>query len=262
LTTRWEKLKATNVHQGRTRGHVHFFVDEFSEFTDASIGETAIRLMQHLGYTVAIHGMTESGRALLSKGFVRKAAGIAESNVGFFSNLIGSETPLVGIEPSAILSFRDEYPVLVRSSLQKTARELAVHAYSFVEWIYREMQAGRITSNDFVDTKASILFHEHCHQKALGEKNITQQILSLPRNYSVQTIPSGCCGMAGSFGYEKEHYDLSMRIGELVLFPAVRNAGNEHIIAASGTSCRHQILDGTGKKALHPAEVLYHALLK
>jgi Fe-S oxidoreductase len=103
--------------------------------------------------------------------------------------------------------------------------------------------------------------HGHCQQKAVSSVIPTYQILSLPENYSVQVIPSGCCGMAGSFGYEKEHYDLSMQIGELVLFPAVRKQDEKTLIAAPGTSCRHQIKDGTGKKALHPVEILLDALL-
>ena len=102
--------------------------------------------------------------------------------------------------------------------------------------------------------------HGHCYQKALSSVAPTVKLLSLPANYSVETIPSGCCGMAGSFGYEKEHYDISLKIGELVLFPAVRKQSADAIMAAPGTSCRHQIKDGTGKKALHPVEVLYRAL--
>jgi Fe-S oxidoreductase len=106
-----------------------------------------------------------------------------------------------------------------------------------------------------------IKLHGHCQQKALSSVSPSVKLLSLPENYNVETIPSGCCGMAGSFGYEKEHYDLSMKIGELVLFPIVRKQADEVIIAAPGTSCRHQVKDGTGKKALHPVEVLWNALV-
>ena len=103
--------------------------------------------------------------------------------------------------------------------------------------------------------------HGHCQQKALASVSASEKIISFPENYSIETIPSGCCGMAGSFGYEKEHYELSMKVGEMVLFPAVRNADDETIIAAPGTSCRHQVKDGTGKIAKHPVEILYEALL-
>jgi len=105
------------------------------------------------------------------------------------------------------------------------------------------------------------MLHGHCQQKAIASTSTTIDMLSIPENYSVKEIPSGCCGMAGSFGYEKEHYELSMQIGELVLFPAIRNLTNDTIIAASGTSCRHQIMDGTGRKAKHPVEVLWEVVI-
>jgi Fe-S oxidoreductase len=128
------------------------------------------------------------------------------------------------------------------------------------EFLAREVEAGRIKSEQFTTAQKQIKLHGHCQQKAVASIAPTVKILSLPANYSVQTIPSGCCGMAGSFGYEKEHYELSMKIGELVLFPAVRSAANDVIIAAPGTSCRHQVKDGTGRIALHPVEVLWEAL--
>jgi Fe-S oxidoreductase len=130
------------------------------------------------------------------------------------------------------------------------------------EFLAEEIAAGRIQSDQFTTEKARIRLHGHCHQKALSSVVPTKKILSLPVNYEVLMIPSGCCGMAGSFGYEKEHYDVSMQIGELVLFPAVRAEESTTIIAAPGTSCRHQIMDGTGRSAKHPVEVLYEALKK
>ena len=123
-----------------------------------------------------------------------------------------------------------------------------------------EIEKGNITASYFTSERQQILLHGHCQQKAIASTAPTKKMLSLPENYSVSEIPSGCCGMAGSFGYEKEHFDLSMKIGEMVLFPAVRIAQKEILIVAPGTSCRHQIKDGTGRKALHPVEVLYEAL--
>jgi len=122
------------------------------------------------------------------------------------------------------------------------------------------MQNGAITIDQFTERPANILLHGHCQQKAVASTEPTRYILSFPKNHQVEEIPSGCCGMAGSFGYEKEHYEVSMKVGELVLFPAVRQTPDQTIIAAPGTSCRHQIKDGTGKTALHPVEVLYQAL--
>ena len=176
------------------------------------------------------------------------------------SPLVTSEAPLIGIEPSAILTFRDEYPDLAGNEQLAAARELAKNVFMVDEFIAKEIAAGNITKEQFTAEKKLIKLHGHCQQKAWNAFNASVDILSLPQNYTVETIPSGCCGMAGSFGYEKEHYDLSMQIGELVLFPAIRNQTEEVIIAAPGTSCRHQIKDGTGRKAKHPVEILYEAL--
>jgi Fe-S oxidoreductase len=129
------------------------------------------------------------------------------------------------------------------------------------EFIALEIERGNINAAQFTKEKKVIKLHGHCQQKALSSVAPSVKMLSLPENYSVDVIPSGCCGMAGSFGYEKEHYKLSMKIGELVLFPAVRNQPENSIIVAAGTSCRHQVKDGTGRRALHPAEVLWEALV-
>ena len=140
------------------------------------------------------------------------------------------------------------------------ASELAGNTMTLEEYLDQLHAQGQIDSSLFTGRKANIKLHGHCQQKAIASTAPTIRILSIPENYHVEEIPSGCCGMAGSFGYEKEHYDLSMKVGELVLFPAVREADKETILAAPGTSCRHQIADGTGRKALHPVEVLYNAL--
>jgi Fe-S oxidoreductase len=197
-----------------------------------------------------------SGRAHISKGFLKEARNLAERNVAMFHLLAREDRPLLGIEPSAILGFRDEFPRLLRGVWQEKARELSQHALLIEEFLIRELRAGRIGSQDFPGDPKHILLHGHCHQKALADFEALVELLSLPEQNHVEVIPSGCCGMAGSFGYEKEHYELSMKIGELVLFPAVRNARPGQVVVAPGTSCRHQILDGTGQKALHPVEVL------
>jgi len=175
--------------------------------------------------------------------------------------LITPETPLIGIEPSAILTFRDEYPDLADDTLLDKAKKLAANTFLIDEFLAREIDKGNISKEQFTKEKRIVKLHGHCQQKSLIGVNASVKVLSLPDLYMVETIPSGCCGMAGSFGYEKEHYDLSMKIGELVLFPAVRNQSDDVIIAAPGTSCRHQIKDGTGKKSLHPVEVLWRALV-
>lgn len=236
---------------------LYFFADEFTNHNDTEVGIKAITLLKHLGYEVNMVDHRESGRGAMSKGLLEYARKVADENVRIFSKLVGPDSPLVGVEPSAIYSFRDEYPKLVSKEWVAEAKTLKVHAEMVDEFIAKEIIAGNITEDQFTDQERKILLHGHCHQKALSSVSYSKKILSFPKNYEVEVIPSGCCGMAGSFGYEAEHFDLSMKIGEMVLFPAVREADDETIIAAPGTSCRHQIADGTGRKALHPIEILY-----
>lgn len=243
------------------KGKVYLFNDEFTNYNESDIGIKAILLLTRLGYEVKIPVHKESGRTFLSKGLVRTSKKIATENVNLLKNIISEETPLVGIEPSAILAFRDEYPELVEKELQPAAEKLGQQALLFEEFVAAETEKGNITPEQFTSEEKQILLHGHCQQKAVASTQPTRIMLSLPKNYTVQEIASGCCGMAGSFGYEKEHYDLSVKIGEMVLFPAVRSAEEKVVISAPGTSCRHQIKDGTGKTAKHPVEVLYEALV-
>ena len=239
---------------------VYFFVDEFTNHNDTQIGIKAISLLKKLGYGVMVVDHEESGRSALSKGLLEKVKKHAEANVRIFEKIVNGNTPLIGLEPSAILSFRDEYPRIVGQELVEAAKKLKNHTLLIDEFLGREIAAGNLKAEAFTTKNQKIKLHGHCHQKALSSLNWTQKVLSLPANYSVEVIPSGCCGMAGSFGYEAEHYEISQQIGELVLFPAVRKADAETIIAAPGTSCRHQIEDGTGRKAKHPVEILWEAL--
>jgi Fe-S oxidoreductase len=213
-----------------------------------------------LGYDVYIAKGLDSGRALISKGFLEQAKEIAAITVEHLLHMTTSETAIVGIEPSAILSLRDEYLRLVED--QEAAKTVASRTWLIEEFLHQEIEAGNIKSDQFFVEAKALKIHAHCHQKALSSVSHTFAILNLPKNYTPTIIPSGCCGMAGSFGYEKEHYEVSMNIGEQTLFPAIRKAADDVIIVANGTSCRHQILDGTDKKAVHPVTVLLEALLK
>ncbi|MGM0504140.1 MAG: FAD-binding and (Fe-S)-binding domain-containing protein [Bacteroidota bacterium] len=243
------------------KSKVFLFNDEFTNYNDTDIGIKTVQLFNRLGYEVVIPQHIDSGRTYLSKGLLRKAKKIAIQNVNYLKNIITEDTPLVGIEPSAILTFRDEYPDLVGSKLKETAINLGNNALMVDEFLQKEIDQGNITKEQFTLEKKHIKLHGHCQQKAVASTDATLFLLSFPENYTAEEIPSGCCGMAGSFGFEKEHYEVSMKIGEMVLFPAVRSAGKETLIAAPGTSCRHQIKDGTGRKALHPLEILYDALI-
>jgi Fe-S oxidoreductase len=239
---------------------VYLFCDEFTNYNDAGIGIKGILLLEKLGYEVLLPKQVESGRAWLSKGLLRKAQKIANQNIELLGAVVTADIPLIGIEPSAILTFRDEYPDLAYDQNLVAAKALAKNAFLIDEFIANEITKGNIQKEAFTKNAKLIKLHGHCQQKAIASVAPTQNILSFPENYKVEVIPSGCCGMAGSFGYEKEHYDLSMQIGELVLLPAVRNQLSDTIIAAPGTSCRHQIKDGAQKIALHPVEILFEAL--
>jgi FAD/FMN-containing dehydrogenase/Fe-S oxidoreductase len=240
---------------------IYLFCDEFTNYNDTEIGIKAILLLEKLGYKVIIPRHEESGRSWLSKGLIRKGKEIANRNINLLAPLVNDTTPLIGIEPSAILTFRDEYIDLADDDNLEKAKQLSKNVFLIDEFIANEINKGNISKELFTKEKKEIKLHGHCQQKALSSVAPTVKILSFPENYSVQTIPSGCCGMAGSFGYEKEHYDLSMQIGEMVLFPTIRKQAEDTIIAAPGTSCRHQVKDGTGRKALHPVEILYDALV-
>ena len=255
----WFKKQPAPKSTGK---RVYLFNDEFTNFNDTGVGIKTIMLLTKLGYEVIIPQHAISGRAYLSKGLLKKAKQISNDNIRLLKDTITHEEPLVGIEPSAILTFRDEYPELVDHSLHADAEKLSKNVFMIDEFISREIDRGHITHEQFTKETRLVKFHGHCQQKALISTSAMKRVLSLPVNYTVEEINSGCCGMAGSFGYEAEHYDISMKIGEMVLFPAVRAAEDTTIITAPGTSCRHHIKDGTGRTPVHPVEVLWDALIK
>lgn len=250
----------------RPKKKVYLFADEFTNIQEAELGLTFAKLLMRLGYKVEIPKHVESGRAAISKGCLKYAKQFAEKNVELLADKVSDTHPLIGIEPSCILSFRDEYPDLVIPKKRNKARELAKNCLLYDEFLLKEIEAGNISADDFDTKEMDIWLHGHCHQKALVGVDKTAKVLHrLLSGAKVNVIPSGCCGMAGSFGYEKEHYQTSLAIGEMILFPAVRKAVKKinripAIVSAPGTSCRQQILDGTGVKAVHPIEILYKML--
>ncbi len=244
------------------RNHVkeiYLFVDEFSNYYDVDIAKDTYELLDQLGYKVTVIQHDESGRSFISKGFLKEAKELANKNVELFSSVISKETPLVGIEPSAILTFKDEYLRLADD--KEKAKSIANHTFTIEEFLANEIAMGHITSNQFTNRSREVKIHGHCHQKALSSTHATFQILNLPENYKPTILNTGCCGMAGSFGYEKEHYAVSMQVGEDTLFPKIRKTATDTLIAAAGTSCRHQIKDGTKRVAKHPVSILKEALL-
>lgn len=260
-TLKQQKVLPSTTHQGRK---VYLFLDEFTRHQEPELAVAWVALLERLGYRVAIPKHTESGRAAISKGCLRMAQRYAQQNVELLSQIVDEEAVIVGLEPSCILTFRDEYPDLVPPQLRSIAMALSKKALLYDEFVMNEVAQGCICSHHFNATKCHIWLHGHCHQKALVGIEKTAAMLRLIEGATVHVIPSGCCGMAGSFGYEKEHYHTSLAIGETVLFPTVRKAvataGEATFVVAPGTSCRQQILDGTGVHAVHPIILLERML--
>lgn len=252
---KWYQNHQTKAQKQKfPNGKVYLFCDEFTNYYDVSVGIDAFELLTELSYKVEIVDHEESGRAFISKGFLVEAQVVANKNVSIFKDLISESAPLIGIEPSAILTFRDEYLRLAKD--KESAEKLSKNALTIEEFFKKEITSGKIHSGQFSEIEKSIKIHGHCHQKSISSVEATFAMLNLPKNSNVTIYNSGCCGMAGSFGYEKEHYDISMQMGEDTLFPKIRATDSETAIAAAGTSCRHQIFDGTNRKALHPVTIL------
>lgn len=254
------KVQSDRAEAQRT---VYLFADEFTNREEAELGLKFAQLLTAWGYRVVIPEHTQSGRAAISKGCLRQAARYAKRNVELLRDIVSQDAPLVGIEPSCILSFRDEYPRLVPAYMQSDARALAAHCLLYDEFIMREVESGRLPQEALGELRGELWLHGHCHQKALIGVEKTAALLKLIKGMEVHVIPSGCCGMAGSFGYEKKHYEESMRVANTTLVPTIKKAAaaNPQIyVAAPGTSCRAQIAHTTGIHAYHPVEILWLAM--
>ena len=233
---------------------VVLFHDTFINYNYPDIGRAATELLEVAGYEVRIAEQRQCcGRPMISKGLVEEARANAEFNVRQLHHFVDEGYSIVGCEPSCILTFRDEYPDLVKG---RHATDVGKAAFLLEEFIVKEKQAGRWTLQ-FKRQEAKALMHGHCHEKALIGSRYLKEALALA--YTVEEIDSGCCGMAGSFGYEKEHYEISIAIGKRRLFPAIENNPSA-IVVAPGISCRQQVEHATGRRALHPAEALVRAL--
>lgn len=256
----FKEYSSINITRKIEKGQkVVLFIDEFTQYLDGEIGADAHELLVRLGYDVTVVKDLDSGRAYISKGFLNQAKKLAVDNVEYLSQVATDDVVIIGVEPSAVLTLRDEYLQLVGDV--DAAKIVAARAMLIEEFLHAEIKKGHIVEEQFFAKAKTLKIHAHCHQKALSSVEHTFAILNVPKNYKPTIIPSGCCGMAGSFGYEKEHYEVSMKIGEQTLFPAVRKAAQDVIIVANGTSCRHQIKDGTQRQAVHPVTALLEALL-
>ena len=242
---------------GPGRSTVVFFPDTFINYSEPHIGIAAVEVLERAGYRVTLaEPRACCGRPLISKGMLRQARETARYNIAQLARYVDRGWTIVGCEPSCVMTFRDDYPDLVDDP---AADRVAGGVLMIDEFLAREHAAGRL-SLPVRPTDRAISLHGHCQQKAIAGTGSTAAALELVPGYDVTTLNTGCCGMAGSFGYEKEHYDLSMKIGEDRLFPAIRAADEGTEFAATGTSCRHQIADGTGRTAFHPIELIRMAL--
>jgi FAD/FMN-containing dehydrogenase/Fe-S oxidoreductase len=242
-----------------TRGPVVLWDDTYLTYNDPQIGQAAVKILEVVGFEVKLIKQRKCcGRPMISKGLLKEARNNAAHNVALLAPYAVKGIPIVGIEPSCVATFRDEYPDLLQC---EEARVVAQHSFFIEEFLANLITQGELNLPFAKSSQPRhILVHGHCYQKA--QTGITPTLVMLRQipHSVVEEIPSGCCGMAGSFGYEKEHFEVSRAVGEEVLLPAVRAAASETIIVAAGTSCRHQILEGTGRQALHPVQVLADVL--
>ena len=255
--TSWFKRRSRGA--GGQERKVVLFNDTFNTYNDPEVAIAATEVLEAAGFEIVLPGHRCCGRPFISKGLVHEARAAALDTVKRLAPLAEQSLPIVGLEPSCLLSMRDEYLYLLPNDPR--VQLVAKNAYTFEEFIAKLADEGTLKLQ-FTDAKQEVLLHGHCHQKALVGTEPSKQILSLPPNYTVTEIDSGCCGMAGSFGYEAEHYEVSMQMAERRLLPAIRAAKPDTLIVAAGTSCRHQVEHGVGERPLHPAEVLQNALLK
>jgi FAD/FMN-containing dehydrogenase/Fe-S oxidoreductase len=224
------------------------FVDTFNRYFEPENARAAMRVLEAAGHRVYAPRGLCCGRTFLSVGLVDEAKREARRMVETLSSHVSRGVPIVGLEPSCLLSLRDEFPVLESDALAKSA-------FLFEEFLARN--PGKL---DFREMKSDVLLHGHCHQKAFDAMPAVEKVLGMVPGLKVETAQTSCCGMAGSFGYEAEHYDVSMKMAELALLPLVRNSSERTLLVADGTSCRHQIADGSGRNAVHVARVLEQAL--
>jgi Fe-S oxidoreductase len=245
-----------------TAREVVLLVDTFSNHLDPQIAQAALDVLQTAGYTVHIALPAAGERALCcgrtfhSNGLIDEARAEATRMLDALSPFAERGLPIIGLEPSCLLMLRDEYHSL---GLGERAGKVANAAVLLEEFLAREHDAKRLTLA-FQPVHGKVLVHGHCHQKAFGAMPAMEKVLKLVPGLQVELIESSCCGMAGSFGMEAEHYDVSMRMGELSLLPTVRAAAADTLLIANGTSCRHQIRDGAARESHHLALLLRHAL--
>jgi Fe-S oxidoreductase len=242
---------------------VFVFIDTFNRYFEPENARAAVAVLKAAGYQVHLPPAGGGrrplccGRTFLAAGLVDEAKAEARRMIGALAPYVERGVPVVGLEPSCLLGLRDEFLSMLPGA---DSNKLAANAFLFEEFLAREDTAGRLKLKLRPLHEKKAWLHGHCHQKAFAAMPAVERVLKLVPGLAVETIESSCCGMAGSFGYEAAHYEVSMKMGELSLLPKVRAAAREDLIVADGTSCRHQIADGAGREAVHVARVLERAL--
>lgn len=244
------------------RGTVYFFCDEFTNDYHVNTGKRAIQLLEALGYQVLFKKHAPSGRAAISTSMLQYARKCADKNISVFSECIEADIPLIGIDPSAMSCFQDEYVKVCSPELRDTASTIAPHVMIIESFLAREIREGRITQDLFDQVSRSIVLHIHCHASAAGWNSDISHVCAFPSGHQVHVLEANCCGMAGQFGYVAAHEEVSESIAQLTLIPALTTLKTDQVFITSGMSCRQQALDFTGVKALHPVEVLWEAVKK
>jgi len=251
----WWKLRATTTPKLRNR--VLLVVDPFTNYLEPEIGIAAVEFFEWAGYQVELTPCLSSGRLQISQGMLVEARTTLTQMIEALYPAAADGVPIIGIEPAELLTLHDEaIDLMDREDLRNKARTLATGTWLFEEWVCRMDRNQQLDLPQDPGQEQHVLVHTHCHQKALSEPAATADCLRLIPGTRVEVIESGCCGMAGAFGYELEHANTARAIGELSLLPAVRQAPAETMIVACGTSCRHQIKIGTGRNVRHPAELI------
>ncbi len=256
-TTEQSASDKSTSKQSTSEHKVVLFNDTFNTYNSPEVAIAATEVLEAAGFEVIVPGHRCCGRPMISKGLVDQARTAAADTVSMLVPYAKAGIPIIGLEPSCLLSLRDDYLHLLPGNAD--AKIVAEQAIMFEEFIADLAEKDELKLA-FNGSSRKLLVHGHCHQKALVGTVPSKTVLSLPTGYEVDEVDSGCCGMAGSFGYEKEHYDISLKMAERRLLPAIREEGEDTILVAAGFSCRHQIKDGTGRIALHPAQVIRDAI--
>jgi Fe-S oxidoreductase len=235
---------------------VLLLADCFTNFHEPAVGRATVRVLERAGYAVELADLGCCGRTLISKGFLHETRARAAAGAAGLARRVADGTPLLGLEPSCLLTLADEWTELAPGP---ATRAVAAACHLADGWLARQAAAGRADLALRARPEKCVV-HGHCHQKALVGTAGTAAALGLVPGLQVSVLDTGCCGMAGSFGFEREHYDLSVQVASLELLPALA-AAPEALVVAPGTSCRHQIRDLTGRRALHPLELLEEQLV-